>query len=138
MKTELMEQQLMQHFPASELLGEVPRQSLPGYLNLMIGRRGLSTDAVAELSALNRASLYKILNGSTRSPSRNVLLRLALTLELEFHETQDLLKLGGQASLSGQRERDILISDGIIHRRSIDEVNNRLLSYGFADLYKKG
>lgn len=136
--TKTMERRLRDRVSASALLQHADPQGLPGYLDHLMGRRGISTDALAELSGLNRASLYKILNGSTRAPQRNVLLRLALTLRLSFDEAQQLLKYGGQASLSGQRGRDILISDGIIHQKSIDEVCARLREYRFPDLYGKG
>lgn len=137
MKTELMEKQLLEEIPASTLIRLVSTDSLPGYLNHLMGRRNISADVLAGLAGLNRASLYKILNGSTKSPFRNVLLRLSLAMRLSFQETQMLLKLGGRATLSGERKRDILISDGIIHKRSIDEINARLHRYNFSSLYEK-
>lgn len=137
MKTELMEKQLLEEIPASTLIHLVSTDSLPGYLNHLMGRRNISADVLAGLADLNRASLYKILNGSTKNPSRNVLLRLGLAMQLGFQDTQLLLKLGGRATLSGERKRDILISDGIIHKRSIDEINARLQRHSFPSLYEK-
>ena len=137
MKTELMEKQLLDEIPASTLIHLVSTDSLPGYLNHLMGKRNISADVLAGLAALNRASLYKILNGTTKTPSRNVLLRLGLAMRLGFQDTQLLLKLGGRATLSGERKRDILISDGIIHKRSIDEINARLLRHKFSSLYEK-
>ena len=137
MDTVSMERKLLQDVSPTELIGQVSAESLQGVLNRMIGRRGVSVDALAELAALNRASLYKILNGTTRRPQRNVLLRLALVLRLGFQETQELLRTGGAAKLSGSRARDIIISDGIINARSIDEVNERLQAHYFVDLFSK-
>lgn len=137
MKTELMEKQLLEEIPASTLIHLVSTDSLPGYLNHLMGKRNISADVLAGLADLNRASLYKILNGSTKNPSRNVLFRLGLAMQLGFQDTQLLLKLGGRATLSGERKRDILISDGIIHKRSIDEINVRLQRHHFASLYEK-
>lgn len=137
MNTEAMEKELLREIPPTELIGRVQAESLHGCLNRMIGCRGISVDAVAELAALNRASLYKILNGTTKHPQRNVLLRLALVLRLSFQETQELLRYGGRAALSGRRARDIIISDGIINGRGIDEVNTRLNTHYFVDLYSK-
>lgn len=135
--TKAMVDQLEKQVSASVLIRLAAANNLPGYLNQLMGKRNISTDALAELSALNRASLYKILNGSTRKPKRNVLLRLALTLQIDFQEAQTLLKYGGRAALSGSRGRDIIISDGIINRKTIDDVNQRLQNYRFADLYAK-
>lgn len=135
--TEMMEKELQNQVSASELVQFAAPQSLSSYLNHLMGMRNLSTDVLAELSALNRASLYKILNGSTKMPQRNVLLRLALTMQISFQETQQLLKCGGRATLSGNRGRDIIISDGIIHKKGIEDINERLKRYNFLDLYGK-
>lgn len=137
MSTLTMEERLKQDTPVTDLIRELGNSSLQGFLTGLMGKRGISTDALAELAALNRTSLYRILNGETRHPQRNVLLRLALVLRLSFEETQELLHYGGRASLSGRRARDILLSDGIIRGRSIDEVNERLRAHYFLDLYSK-
>ncbi len=135
--TETMENALRREVPATELIGKLPKSTLQGHLTALIGRKRISTDAVAELAGLNRASLYRILNGSTRHPQRNVLLRLALVLGLSFRETQELLRCGGRAALSGSRARDIILSDGIIRGLGISEVNARLRAHCFVDLYSK-
>ena len=137
MTTQAMEKELLRETSPTELICRVSSESLQGFLNRMIGRRGISVEALAELAALNRASLYKILSGSTRHPQRNVLLRLAMVLRLSFNETQELLRHGGRANLSARRARDIIISDGIINGRPIDEVNTRLQTHCFIDLYSK-
>ena len=137
MKTEAMKRQLLEGVSPEALLEYVSPDTLQGYLNLLLGRRGMSVDVLAGLAALNRASLFKILNGTTKNPLRNVLFRLALALGLGFEETQLLLKLAGRAPLSGERKRDVFVSDGIIHRKSIDDVCAVLRAYGFSDLYGK-
>ena len=133
--TQAMLEQLQKQVSVSALVEKAEKTSLPGFLNQMMGKKGITTDALAELSALNRASLYKILNGSTKKPQRNVLLRLALTLQLSFQETQQLLKAGGRAHLSSSRGRDIIISDGIVNQRGIDDVCRSLRKYDYQDLY---
>ncbi len=135
--TQAMEEGLRADISPTELIKNLDQESLRGFLTQLMGRRNISTDALAELAALNRSSLYKILNGTTRQPQRNVLLRLALVLRLSFSETQELLYRGGRAALSGGRARDIIISDGVIKARSIAEVNERLEAHYFPDLYSK-
>ena len=137
MNTRAMEEELLREITPTELIERLSSETLQGFLNRMIGRRGVSVDALAELAALNRASLYKIISGTTKHPQRNVLLRLAMVLRLNFKETQELLRYGGRASLSARRARDIIISDGIINGKSVDEVNNRLQAHFFVDLYSK-
>ena len=123
MNTEAMKQRLSQNMEVTELLRMASEGSLRGILNEWIGKRGVSVEALAELSLLNRASLYKILNGVTKQPKRNVLLRLCLTLRMGFEETQKVLKYGNQARLSSSRSRDIIVSEGIIQGRSIQDIN---------------
>ena len=136
-KTHAMENALRRDISPTTLISRLPQKSLKGYLLGLMGKRGVSTDALAELAALNRASLYKILNGTTRHPQRNVLLRLALALRLSFSETQTLLNCGDCAPLSGNRARDIIVSNGIIKNSSIEEVNSHLQMHGLTDLYSK-
>lgn len=122
--------------------GESPEQivikeiSLAEYLNFAIGRRGLPLTVLAELSAINRATMYRILSGEL-TPGRNVLIRLCLILELNFFETQDFLKCGGKAQLSGQRKRDRYISDAIIHQWNIDDLDQQLIRNGMTGIYSK-
>ncbi len=136
-KTRAMENALRQDISPTELIGDLAKNSLHSYLVGLMGKRGITTDALAELAALNRASLYRILNGTTRHPQRNVLIRLALVLRLSFDETQQLLHYGGCAQLSGNRARDIIISNGIIKNSTIDDVNAHLQAHYFLDLYGK-
>ena len=136
-KTRAMERALREDTSPTALIGELNRMTLRSYLVGLMGKRGISTDALAELAALNRASLYKILKGVTRQPQRNVLIRLALVLGLSFDETQQLLYYGGHAQLSGNRARDIIISNGIIKKSTIEDVNAHLQAHFFSDLYSK-
>lgn len=138
LSTELIAQGLENNrFALDDLIHQVKLPSLAGCLNEFLGKRRMNTDAMAELAGMNRASAYKILNGEMK-PSRNVLLRIALVLELSFEETQVLLKCGERASLSASRPRDLLLMDGVINRRSIDDVNLQLQQNGFLDLYSRG
>lgn len=132
-----MENALRKEMRPTALIDRLAQNSLQSYLISLMGQKRISTDALAELAALNRASLYKILNGATKHPQRNVLIRLSLVMRLSFEETQELLHRGGRAKLSGDRARDIIISHGVIKNHSIEEVNDRLRAHYFADLYSK-
>ena len=135
--TKAMERALREEKTPTELIARLPDITLRGYLLQLMGKRAISTDALAQLAALNRSSLYKILNGTTKHPQRNILIRLALVLSLSFDETQELLRRGGRATLSGNRARDTVISHGIIKHRSIEDVNEHLRAHYFDSLYEK-
>ena len=116
---------------------EVPLgPSLSSLLNTALGQRGISVAAAAELSGINRTSLYKIMDGTVQ-PQRNTLLRLALTLEMDFEQCQQLLKAGSVAQLSSSRLRDRIILVGLLNKDPLDEISRVLDEQGFVDLYAK-
>ena len=110
--------------------------TLAELLNGHLGRTGKPIKTVAELAGLNNASMHKILGGEMR-PSRNTLLRLSLVMELSFEDTQALLKAGNRSMLSGSRNRDLIIMQGIIKKLGLGSVNAALTRQGFGDLFCK-
>ena len=120
-------------------LDDLPKENLPTLaevLNESIGKNNRSVKAIAELSGINNATIYKILNNELH-PSRNTLIRLAFIMNLSFEKVQLLLKSGNRSLLSGWRDRDCIIMDGIIHGKSLWEVDQELSKKGFNDLYSK-
>lgn len=118
-------------------LPDVPATpGIASIINPALGKKGMSVAMAAELSGINRASLYKILDGQVQ-PQRNTLLRLALTLELDFSETQQLLKAGNVSQLSSSRLRDRVIMVGLVNQDPIDEISKTLEKHGFINLYAK-
>ena len=69
---------------------------------------------------------------------RNTLLRLALTLEMDFEQCQQLLKAGSAAQLTSSRLRDRIIMVGLLNQEPLDEISRTLDEQGFIDLYAKG
>lgn len=124
--------------PLDELLIQPAHSSsnLQAIVNNALGKKNMSVSMAAELSGINRASLYKILDGQVQ-PQRNTLLRLALTLELDFSETQQLLKAGNASLLSVERLRDQIIMVGLVNQAPIDEISRTLEKHGFINLYAK-
>ena len=111
--------------------------SISGVLIEMMEKRGKSVEVVAGLADVEPTTIYRIIK-KERNPSRNILFRLALAMELTFAETQVLLKSGNCASLSASRPRDLVIMDGIIHNRDFVEVNVELEKKGFPNLNGRG
>ena len=135
--TQYFVQQIINGQPV-EQPDEVPLgPSLSELLNTALGRRGISVAAAAELSGINRTSLYKIMDGTVQ-PQRNTLLRLALTLEMDFEQCQQLLKAGSAAQLTSSRLRDRVIMVGLLNREPLDEISRVLDEQGFINLYAKG
>lgn len=116
-------------------ISPVPLPSLSACLNELMGPSGLSATALAELASLHRSSVFRILSGDT-TPSRNVLLSLAIVLELEYEEVQTLLKCGECAPLSGSRPRDVMILDGLVKKKSLGDIDEQLREAGHKGLLK--
>lgn len=111
--------------------------SITGVINEFLGKKNISVDALADLSGINRATIYRFMN-KERNPSRNALLRIAITLELSLEETQVLLKSGNCSALSASRERDLIIMDGIINRKYFSDINDMLIEKHMTDLNARG
>lgn len=134
--TELAIALLREGKPLNQVILEAKLPTLSAYLFDFICRTDTSIEIIANLASLNKASLYRILNGES-NPGRNVLIRLSRILNMNLEETQTLLKCGNVALLSGTKTRDIVIMDGIIHSKEIDDISTTLVDLGFSDLYSK-
>lgn len=129
-------QQLINGVPMPEL-DDIPLgPSVNELINRALTKRDISISSVAELAGINRSSLYKILDGSVQ-PQRNTLIRLALTLELDYEQTQQLLKAGNVSRLSSQRLRDRVILAGLLNQEPLDDISRTLDDQGFINLYAK-
>lgn len=120
-------------------LDELPKEKTPtlaDVLNEYIGKRDMAIKTIAELSGINNSTIHRILNNEMH-PSRNTLLRLAFILNLTFEDTQVLLKAGNRSLLSGSRERDRIIMQGIVQKRHLGDINDELNIKGFNDLLSK-
>ncbi|MBQ7593703.1 MAG: hypothetical protein IJU48_05050 [Synergistaceae bacterium] len=96
---------------------------------------------------MSTATFYKYTqldNKKHRNPSRNVILKMALALQLSFDETQLLLKSAGRAGLTGTSQRDIIIMNAIINTNKaannndgtdyFDLINDELTAKNLPDL----
>jgi hypothetical protein len=98
---------------------------LPSYLNALMGKRDMSTQQLFEQARLERSTGFKIMNGQRR-PSRDVLLRVALVLKLDLEEAQQLLKVGRHAPLTPRDSRDQAVIRGLLHKKSLYDVDEIL------------
>lgn len=104
-----------------------------GVFNELMGLKGLTVDIIAGRAEIDPATIYRFMK-EQRNPSRNALLRIALSMELTMEETQRLLKSGNCSTLSITRERDWLIMDAVIHKKDFTQVNELLTTKGHPDL----
>lgn len=135
-QTDLIVSKLKNNEITADELMNVKLPSLSQCLNEFIGKRDISVQALADLSGINRATIFKILSGKLE-PSFNTLIRLAFVLELDFEQAQFLLKCGNCHALSASRNRDLIIIEGLVHRMPLGEVEDKLLDHGLRGLLGK-
>jgi transcriptional regulator with XRE-family HTH domain len=80
----------------------------PSYLAFLIKKHGMSIQDVIRKANLSQSFGYQVFNGR-RSPTRNILLRMAFAMKLSVDETQHLLKIAQRGELYPRVRRDAAI-----------------------------
>lgn len=121
--------------PLEELLSEtLPMEPVSGLILSRLGE--LSLDDLATEVGISHAAIYKIRDGKIR-PQRNVLLAMAFVLKMTVAETQQFLKSGYRARLTGDDPRDVSIIFGLSAKKSLDEMEALLEERQFAPLVSR-
>lgn len=102
-------------------------QDLVALLTELYDKRHLTKAALARQAGMSEVYLHQVFAGR-RNPSRDRLLCLCVGLGVTLEETQRLLKQASYAQLYPKIKRDAIISYGIAHHTSLDEINDHLFS----------
>ena len=100
-----------------ELITEPPYQ----YLERKIKEKGIKKKVIHKRSELD-SYFYRVLSGE-RNPSRDKLLRITISMELNLEETQELLLIFSLAPLYPRHYRDAAIMFGINRKMNVMEMN---------------
>ena len=103
------------------------RQNSQELLNKLFLRTNLTKAELARRSGVSTVYLHQLFSGR-RNPSRNRLICLAVGLSASLEETQSLLRRSGLAELYAKDRRDAIILYGIVHRESLQKINDRLFA----------
>ena len=90
-------------------------------------RRRISKAALAKRARISEVYLHQVFS-ARRFPSRDRLICICMGLEASLEETQNLLKEASYAPLYPKNRRDAIVSYGILHGMSPDQVNQKLFS----------
>ena len=128
--TQELEHQIRNSATAQVLTGaDYTMPSLPIYLSSLLHRHRLAVQDVAVRCNLDRSYAYQLFNG-TRRPSRDLLLRLALLLQLGEDEAQRLLKIAGRQPLYARSRRDAAVLYALTHGLTMEEAQDLLAELG--------
>ena len=103
------------------------RQSVAELLTELYDRRPMSKAPLARATGISEVYLHQIFSGR-RCPSRSRLLCVCMGLQATMEETQRILKEASYAPLYPKNKRDAIISHGILHSASMEEINRKLLA----------
>ncbi len=104
-------------------------QCLAGYMQA----RDLNATQLSEAALLSRSFTYQLCSGERR-PSRDIILRLALVLEMSVAETQSLLRTAQRGALYPRVLRDAVIIFALQNHMGLPATDEQLLSRGLAGI----
>ena len=104
-------------------------------ISFHLERTGMSEDELLTAIQCSPEDFRAIVEEET-FPSRDLLLRIALTLGMELPETQNMLKTEKMPVLSVRDERDMYIMNGIANRVSPKELDAKLTGQGMEPLWR--
>ena len=107
----------------------IPDTKLSDYLQELINKKGLKKSDIIKKSEMSEVYAYQIISG-LRVPERNKLLCLAIGMELDLDETQELLKSTGYPQLYVKNTYDCFIIYALCRHLSVMELNEMLYDYG--------
>lgn len=128
MEALLSKQELPQYFAENE--GELLQQSLAQQLNALLESHGLKKSAVIAGAQIERSYGYQLFSGRKETPSRDVLLSLALSMQLTLPEVQALLRTAHMAMLYPRVRRDSILIHALVEKSTVIQCNTVLESYG--------
>lgn len=105
-------------------------------LKSIIEKKNMAITDVIRLSKIERSYFYHILDGK-KKPGRNMVLRIALCMNCKYDDVNQLLRLSKHATLYPKILRDAIIIFAISKNKSMEEVNELLLSKDQEPLYKE-
>ena len=104
------------------------QSSLPALLEECCKKSGMHKTDIIRASGINEIYAYQIFSGR-RTPSRKKLLALAVAMQLEPSDVQELLRCAGFAPLYVKIPYDSVVIYGICKRLSLTEINEMLFHY---------
>lgn len=111
----------------------IVKEALSELLKELLDKHNLKKAEVIRASELSEDYAYQIFSG-LRVPERKKLLSLAIGMQLNLEEIQNLLKAAGYAQLYVKNTFDCILFYGICKALSVSEINYLLFDYGMETL----
>lgn len=105
-----------------QLLLQVPEIDFVTYLETLLLKKDVSKSELIKMTNLHRTYAYQIFNGQ-KKPSRSKIIQIALALQLDIRETDNLLSLSDNGYLYPKVRYDAIILYALEHKKSIIDTN---------------
>ncbi len=105
-----------------QLLLQVPEIDFVTYLETLLLKKDVSKSELIKMTNLHRTYSYQIFNGQ-KKPSRSKIIQIALALQLDIRETNNLLSLSDNGYLYPKVRYDAIILYALEHKKSIIDTN---------------
>jgi len=100
------------------------------YLNQLLQEKNLTKAEVIKNSTLNINYAYHIFLGKRKNPSRDKILALGLSMQLNLDEMQYLLRYAGCGALYPRNSRDAILISAVEQNLSVVDTNDLLENLG--------
>jgi len=100
------------------------------YLNQLLQEKNLTKAEVIKNSTLNINYAYHIFLGKRKNPSRDKILALGLSMQLNLDEMQYLLRYAGCGVLYPRNSRDAILISAVEQNLSVVDTNDLLENLG--------
>lgn len=117
-----------EHLTLETLLKQVPEINFVDYLEVLLAKKNMSKSILINKANLHRTYAYQIFNG-TKIPSRNKVIQLALAMQLDIRETNNLLSLSNNGYLYPKVKFDAAILLALKNKYSVLKTNLILEQY---------
>lgn len=107
--------------------------SFPAMLAQLTERKRLTPAQLGEKALLSRSFTYQLFSGD-RAPSRDMILRLSVVLELNVEETQAFLRSAQRGALYPRVPRDAAIINALSRHLDVAETEDLLSTLGETSL----
>lgn len=105
-----------------QLLLQVPEIDFVTYLETLLLKKDVSKSELIKMTNLHQTYAYQIFNGQ-KKPSRSKIIQIALALQLDIRETNNLLSLSDNGYLYPKVRYDAIILYALEHKKSIIDTN---------------
>lgn len=112
----------------NDLSPQLDPPSFAAQLRIHMEERGITASRLSETAMLSRSFTYQLCSGE-RAPGRDIVLRLALVLELAVSEAQQLLRIAQKGALYPRVRRDAIIIFCLNRKKGIYEADELLTSH---------